>query len=133
MAKKMFVLLMVVMLIGASQNVLADRLVENVDVRSTKSDVFYIEVEVISADGVRSTGLSYPGVLSLSSPIAEIFRVHVQTEATMRKLGFSEMKLQRKLNMRRSLTLNYNIQLKTIVGLSVDDIFPCRTLVGEAV
>lgn len=121
------------MLIGASQNVLADRLVENVDVRLAKSDVFYIEVEVISADGVRATGLLYPGVLSLSSPIAEIFRVYVQTEATMRKLGFSGMKLQRKPNMRRSLTLNYNIQLKTIVGLSVDDIFPCRTLVGEAV
>ena len=41
MVKKMFLLLMaVVMLIGASQNVLADELVENADMRFEKTDVF---------------------------------------------------------------------------------------------
>ena len=99
MVKKMFVLLMaVVMLIGASQNVLADELVENADMRFEKTDVFYIEVEVISEDGVRTTGLLSSVVLSLSSPTEETLRVYVQIEATetMQKLGFSEMKLQRK-------------------------------------
>lgn len=97
MVKKMFMLLMAfAMLIGASQNVLADELVKNTNMCYAASDVFYIEV--VAEDGIMATGLLSRVAMSLSSPTEETFRVYIQIDATdtMQKLGFSEMTLQRK-------------------------------------